>query len=171
MRECAQPFLFLHPMKYRRLTREQLEELHEEFARFLATQSIDKKEWEEIKQHRPHVAEEEIDLFSDLVWEGVLDKVTYLENITPTQMQLFHATPKEIRLIAIRVLNENIDLTTSEGFSWFKKHFMSDLVQIMRATKKYSEDPKSDLFGLIEKGAQITRGELYHWFEEILNES
>jgi len=36
-------------MKYKRLTKEQFEELHQEFATFLATQSIDKKEWDEIK--------------------------------------------------------------------------------------------------------------------------
>ena len=40
-------------MKYARLTKEQLEELHPEFITFLATQSIDKKEWDEIKQNKP----------------------------------------------------------------------------------------------------------------------
>ena len=76
-------------MKYTRLTKEQLEELNQEFINFLATQSITAEEWKEIKEQKPEVAEEELDIFSDLVWEGVLSKVEYLENIAPQHMYLF----------------------------------------------------------------------------------
>ena len=68
-------------MKYTRLTKEQFEELNQEFINFLATQSITADEWKDIKEQKPEVAEEELDVFSDLVWEGVLSKVAYLENI------------------------------------------------------------------------------------------
>ena len=40
-------------MKYTRLTKEQFEELHQEFANFLASQNIDKTEWEQIKAEKP----------------------------------------------------------------------------------------------------------------------
>ena len=70
-------------MKYARLTKQQFEELHQEFINFLATQSIAANEWETIKKTKPQIVEEELDVFSDLVWEGVLGKVTYLENISP----------------------------------------------------------------------------------------
>ena len=36
-------------MKYARLTKEQFDELHAEFASFLATQAIDKAEWDSLK--------------------------------------------------------------------------------------------------------------------------
>ena len=55
-------------MKYARLTKEQLEELHVEFANFLASQQIDKGEWQQLKIDKPEIAEQEIDIFSDLVW-------------------------------------------------------------------------------------------------------
>ena len=45
-------------MKYTRLTKEQLEELHPEFINFLATQSITAEEWKAIKAHKPQVAED-----------------------------------------------------------------------------------------------------------------
>ena len=45
-------------MKYRQLTKEQFESLHEEFARFLASQKIDANEWKTIKKEKPHVADE-----------------------------------------------------------------------------------------------------------------
>lgn len=155
-------------MKYRRLTKEQLEELHGEFINFLATQSITAEEWQELKENKPGVAEDELDVFSDLIWEGVLNKVEYLENISAKQMHLFYLTGKEMKLIAIKVLNPDIDLTTKEGFEWFKKHFMTGMVDIMTASKAYTEDRNRDKFELIEKGAVITKGELYRWFDEIL---
>ena len=52
-------------MKYKRLTKEQFEELHGEFSTFLASQSIDKGEWDKIKVEKPEVAEQELDVFSD----------------------------------------------------------------------------------------------------------
>ena len=64
-------------MKYRRLSKEQLEELHLEFINFLATQSITGEEWTALKKNKPEVAEEELDVFSDLIWEGVLTCLLY----------------------------------------------------------------------------------------------
>ena len=81
-------------MKYARLTKEQFEELHQEFINFLATQSITADEWEDIKTNKPNVAEQELDTFSDLVWFGVLGKVEYLEHISPQQIHLFQCNEK-----------------------------------------------------------------------------
>jgi hypothetical protein len=155
-------------MKYQRLTREQLEEMEEEFVNFLATQSITAEEWQKIKQERPEVAEQEIDVFSDLIWEGILGRVRYLENIGPNHMHLFHLEEKEMKLIATRIHAPAIDITTQEGFAWFKSNYLSEQVEYMTAVKAYSEDPSLDKFKLIQQGAVITRGELFQWFEEII---
>jgi len=155
-------------VKYRRLTKEQLEEMHQEFINFLATQSITAQEWNDIKENNPAVAEEEIDIFSDLIWEGVLSKIAYLENIFDTGMHLFHLTEKEMKLIAVRVSQPGIDLRTKHGFGWFKQNFMGDNVEIMTAVKAYSDDKLKDRFELIEKGAIITKGELFRFFDDII---
>ena len=155
-------------MKYTRLTKQQLEELHPEFINFLATQSITAEEWTNIKETRPQVAEEELDVFSDLVWEGVLSKVEYLENISARQMHLFNTTEKEMKLLSVKVMNPDIDLTTTTGFSWFKKNWQSDFVEYLTASKAYTEDKNLDKFKLIQQGAVITKGELYQWFDKIM---
>lgn len=155
-------------MKYTRLTKEQLTELHQEFINFLATQSITAAEWQNIKEEKPKVAEEEIDVFSDLVWEGVLNNVEYLENISASQMHLFHLTEKEMKLISVKVMNPEIDLTQKQGFAWFKKNWQSDFVEYLTASKKYTEDKNLDKFRLIQQGAVITKGELYQWFDKII---
>lgn len=161
------PFYFCK-MKYTRLTKQQFEELHHEFINFLATQSITASEWETIKKNKPQVVEEELDVFSDLVWEGVLGKVTYLENISRQQMHLFHLSDKEMKLISVKILNPDIDLNTSLGFNWFKKNWQSDFVEYLNASKAYTEDKNLDKFKLIQEGAVITKGELYQWFDNII---
>ena len=77
-------------MKYARLTKEQLEELHPEFITFLATQSIDKIEWDDIKKNRPHLAEQEIDLFSDVIWDKALTNVSYIDHFSKNYIFLFN---------------------------------------------------------------------------------
>ena len=156
-------------MKYARLTKEQFEELQQEFINFLATQSITSEEWKDIKANKPKVVEQELDVFSDLIWEGVLSKVKYLEHISPRQMHLFHCSKKEMRLIALKVKNETIDITTHKGYNWFRDNLLSDDVEFYTAKKPYSEDRGVDKFKLITEGANITKGELYNYFETLVS--
>jgi len=156
-------------MKYTRLSKEQFEELQQEFINFLATQSISAKEWEEIKQQKPEAAEEELDVFSDLIWEGVLEQVTYLEHFSPNQMYLFHVSQEEIDLIAVTVENKAIDITTREGYQWLQKNIMEDSVNLFTSTKAISAERNKDIFALIQQGAVITKGELFEYFDLIVN--
>lgn len=155
-------------MKYRRLSKEQFEELHKEFINFLATQSITAAEWEVLKSQKPEVVEAEMDIFSDLIWEGVLDKVLFLENIAPQNMYLFHVKENSIALIGLKLNIKTVDLTTKAGFSWLRENLMSDTVEIFDAEKQIKEDKKIKIFELIEKGAQITKGELFKYFEQLI---
>ena len=164
----TRPFILLNPMKYTRLTKQQLEELNQEFINFLATQSITAEEWSDLKSDKPEVAEQELDVFSDLIWEGVLNRVEYLENISERHMHLFYLTEKEMKLFSVKVLNPEIDLRTEQGFSWFKRNFQSDFVEYLTAAKAYSDDKNQDKFSLIQQGAVITKGQLYQWFEQIM---
>lgn len=156
-------------MTYARLTKEQLEELHPEFINFLATQSITAEEWEDIKTNKPEVAEEEIDIFSDLVWENVLTKAKYLEHISPNQLHLFELREDKMALIAIKVNKEGIDITTKEGYAWLRENLGDDDVVFMSASKDYGEKPNQDKFKLIQQGATITKGDLYTWFARFVD--
>jgi hypothetical protein len=156
-------------MKYARLTKEQFEELHEEFINFLATQSITADEWSEIKINKPEVAEQELDVFSDLVWEGVLSKATYLEHISINQMHLFHLSISNMHVIAVKITKDSIDLSTKEGFTWLRENLLSDSVEILQAKKEYSEDKNLDKFKLIQQGSNITKGKLFEYFDNLIN--
>jgi len=151
-------------MRYSRLSKEQFEELHQEFINFLATQSITSKEWATIKEKQPKVAEEELDIFSDLVWEKVLQTAKYLEHLSPNQMHLFELGIDKMSLIAIKVDQPDIDITSPEGYQWLQEHLDDEKVVFMSASKSYGEDPNLDKFKLIQQGAAITKGNLFQWF-------
>ncbi|NRD24076.1 hypothetical protein HNV10_12520 [Winogradskyella litoriviva] len=155
-------------MKYSRLTKEQFEELHLEFINFLATQSITGDEWEDIKKNKPETAEQELDVFSDLVWLGVLQKVEFLEHISPNQIHLFQCNEKSMRLIALRIDNKRVDFTTKEGFNWLRDNLLSDSVEFFNAKKDYSDDKYLDIFKMIQSGANITKGELFNYFANLV---
>lgn len=155
-------------MKYTRLTKEQFEELHQEFINFLATQSITADEWSDIKLNKPKVADQELDVFSDLVWEGVLTKAEYLENISPQHMYLFNLSEQQIELIGLKLKREDIDLTTREGFSWLRENLVDDDVELFNAKKEYSDDKQLDKFALIQQGSIITKGDLFKYFDKLI---
>lgn len=154
-------------MKYQRLSKEQLEELHQEFIRFLATQSITSDEWQKIKAEQPNVAEDELDVFSDLIWEGVLQKVNYVEHSSPNKLYLFFFDENTIELIVLAT--EAVNMTTKEGFTWVMSHIQDDKVSLYTAKNSYSNDKQLDKFKLIQQGAVISNGELYKTLAEVLS--
>ncbi len=157
-------------MKYSRLTKEQFEELHQEFINFLATQSITADEWTNIKTNKPEVAEQELDVFSDLVWEGVLNKAMYLEHISPQQIHLFSLGETNMHVIAVKLTIDDKDLSTKEGFNWLRDNLLDDSVEFLQANKTYSEDKNLDKFKLIQQGSNITKGDLFKYFDTLVNQ-
>ena len=157
-------------MKYTRLTKEQFEELHQEFINFLATQSITATEWEAIKKNKPEAAEQELDVFSDLVWYGVLSKVEYIEHISSQELHLFKCRDKDMHLIALKIKNTAIDLTNKDGFEWLRNNLLSDDIEFFNAKKDYSDDKHLDIFKIIQQGGNITKGELFQYFEKLIRQ-
>ena len=114
-------------MKYSRLTKEQFEELYQEFINFLATQSITADEWANLKTNKPDLAEMELDVFSDLIWEGALNKAEYLEHFAPQHIYLFHLKEANMHAIVVNVKNDT-DITTQEGYDWLRGNFRANPV-------------------------------------------
>ncbi|MBS9766024.1 MAG: hypothetical protein KGV44_00625 [Flavobacteriaceae bacterium] len=154
-------------MKYQLLTKEQLEELHQEFATFLATQQIDVNEWSKIKKETPHIAEEEIAIFSDMVWEDVLTKVTHIEHISSQYLNVFQCNSKEIIRICVQ-FPKGRDFLKKEDYQWFIENPLSEEIDYFTATKKYSKERNRELFELILSGGVISNSELFNFLKELL---
>jgi hypothetical protein len=155
-------------MKYTRLTKEQFEELHQEFINFLATQTIDKAEWDTIKAEQPEVAEQELDVFSDLIWEGVLTKAEYLEHFSKNHIFLFQCFDKHVQSIVLKSLVPETDFLTREGLQWLSDNMFTETIEMKIGKKEFTEERNSSIFALIQQGAFLSDGQLYQQINSII---
>ena len=155
-------------MKYTRLTKEQFEALHQEFTTFLATQSIDKAEWDAIKQDKPAVAEQELDVFSDLIWEGVLSKAQFLEHFSKNHIFLFECFDTEIQSIVLKSLSPEVDFLTKEGLQWLSDNLFTESIEMKTGKKQFADERNGSLFQLIQQGAFLSDGQLYQQINAII---
>jgi len=163
-------FFYIYLMKYARLTKEQLEELHPEFITFLATQSIDKIEWDDIKKNRPNVAEQEIDIFSDMIWEKALANVSHIDHFSKNYIFLFKCYQNEVLSFVIKTNNPQIDFVSADGINWLSENLFSDEVEITRGKKDLSENRNESLFEIIRQGGIISKGELFTKLDSLINQ-
>ncbi len=155
-------------MKYSRLTKEQFEELHPEFINFLASQSIDKAEWDTIKENKPEVAEQELDVFSDLIWEGVLTKAEYLEHFSKNHIFLFQCFDAYVNSIVLKSLVPEVDFLTKEGLQWLSDNMFTETIEMKIGKKVFTEERNTSIFALIQQGAILSDGQLYQQINSII---
>ncbi|HEY0092327.1 MAG TPA: DUF6495 family protein [Flavobacterium sp.] len=155
-------------MKYARLTKEQFEELHPEFINFLAAQSIDKSEWDKIKAEQPHVAEQELDVFSDLIWEGVLTRSYYLEHFSKTHIFLFECGEVFMHSIVLKALVPDIDLMSKPGLQWLSDNMFTENVEMKIGKKPFADDRNESIFNLLQQGAFLSDGQLFKQIDSIV---
>ncbi|MFV5689826.1 DUF6495 family protein [Flavobacterium sp. ZT3R25] len=155
-------------MKYSRLTKEQFEELVPEFTNFLATQAIDKAEWDKIKNEKPEVAEQELDVFSDLVWEGVLTKAEYLEHFSKNHIFLFHCFETYVQSIVLKSLVPETDFLTKEGLQWLSDNMFTETIEMKVGKKEFTDERNTSVFELIQQGSFLSDGLLYKQINTII---
>ena len=155
-------------MKYSRLTKEQFEELHPEFINFLATQSINKAEWDKIKTEKPEVAEQELDVFSDLIWEGVLTRTEYLEHFSKNHIFLFQCFEKDIKSIVLKSTVSSIDFLTREGLQWLSDNMFTENIEMKTGKKFFTDERNKSIFELIQQGAFLIDGQLFKQINGII---
>jgi Family of unknown function (DUF6495) len=156
-------------MKYARLTKEQFDELHPEFVNFLATQTIDKVEWDKIKLEKPEVAEQELDVFSDLIWEGVLTRAEYLEHFSKNHIFLFKCFEKEVHSIVLKSLVPEINFLTKEGLQWLSDNMFTETIEMKVGKKPFTDERNVSIFELIQQGSFLSDGQLFKQINTIMN--
>lgn len=156
-------------MKYTKLTKEQFEELNEEFAVFLSAQSIDVKEWSAIKEEKPELADKELDVFSDFVWERVLSKAKYLEHFSADSLNLFRCNAEDIERIVVKVNKEGVNLLDKNDFNWFLDNSSDKRIDYLKGQKPYVKERNLEIFDLIQKGSVVSTGVLFEAIFKMIN--
>ncbi len=99
-------------MKYRRLHREELEAVREDFVKFLAANSITASDWEALKAAHPAVqAENLISIFSDIFWDKVLDRVSHVIHFGGLGFRAYRADGCVVHLRELRIPRGSLDLS------------------------------------------------------------
>ena len=155
-------------MKYQRLTKEQFDELQQEFVNFLATQTIDKAEWDKIKLEKPEVAEQELDVFSDLIWESVLTRAEYLENFSKNHIFLFQCFDTYVQSIVLISQVKEIDFLTKDGLQWLSDNMFTDNIEMKIGKKQFTDERNSSIFELIQQGSFLSDGQLFKQINSIV---
>ena len=148
-------------MKYRRLTAEELSGLEKEFINFLIVNGIDAQEWEKIKIHDLGQGEKMIEIFSDMIFEGICLKVKYLEHFDKQGLKLFRCDDDLIRLTGI--ISDTAFNSVQEMMAHIAKS--PDEFRIFHTAKGYVPDKNMEIFRMISSGAVITDGTYYEHFQ------
>ncbi|MGI9531805.1 DUF6495 family protein [Lutimonas sp.] len=156
-------------MKFAKLTKEQFEELSDEFAVFLAAQSIDEKEWTKIKEEQPELAEKELEVFSDFVWEKVLNKTGYLEHFSKDALNLFKCNEKDMQRIVVKVNKEGINLLDTKDFDWLLDNSKDPRIEYLKGKKEYKSERSIEIFDVVQKGGVVSDGKLFEAMHKMLS--
>ncbi|MFK7947479.1 MAG: DUF6495 family protein [Saprospiraceae bacterium] len=153
-------------MKYRRLTLEELNDMENEFVRFLVSNTVTADDWEKIKKENPERAEGLIEIFSDVVFDKVLEKVKYIEHRSQYDIKTFRCLDDKIELLGLKVSSvAGIDFTQSqtvENMLAYLKYAPAGSVQMYSAEKAYKENnPKKEIFNMLENGGAISDGKIF----------
>ena len=114
------------------------------------------------------MAEEELNIFSDVVWENVLTKAEYLEHISDSHINLFKCTSKEIIRIYIQLNDKTKSFLNDSDFQWFLNNPMDDRIEYFKASKKYKKERNIEVFKLIEMGSSISKGKLFKTMAQLI---
>lgn len=153
-------------MKYRRLTIQELEDMENEFVRFLVSNGVTADDWIKIKAEDAPQAEGLIQIFSDVVFEKVLENVKYIEHRSPGDIKTFKCLEDKIELLGLKINGtSDIDLTQSqplEDMLAYMKSAPAGSVQMYSAEKAYKDNnPKKEIFDMLENGAAISDGKIF----------
>jgi hypothetical protein len=152
-------------MKYQRLSNTELENLKDDFIRFIASQGIDAESWQKMKSEDLDSAEEIIEIYSDLVYDQALNKCTYLEHISAKEFKSLHFTDKNAVVYGIRVKpNSDINLNTDSFQASVQKGIETNQIEVFTASKKHEKLREQEMFEWIAKGAYMADEK---WFKEI----
>jgi hypothetical protein len=148
-------------MKFRMLTEAELEILKDDFIKFLAVNGIDASEWQRIKGDEPIRAVKMLEEFSDFVLDQSLGKIEYLEYLDIAGIKVFKLDTEEIHLIGIDsdlvFMDENALL---KGLEENPSHF-----HMYISSKKYFPDRNTEVFKMLQSGAQIIKKERWEMFK------
>lgn len=147
--------------KYRLLTTDELEELEKEFIEFLIVNGITADDWEKLKREQNGKAEDMLVLFSDVVFNGVMKKVRFLELRTPSEVKTFQCLEEKMVLVGMYAVgNKEVDFSDSDFLQKAAVQPPKN-IKVYTADKPYTKTRELELFEMTQTGCSISDGSLF----------
>lgn len=148
-------------MKYKRLNNEELNALEKEFIDFLVANGIVAQDWEKIKNENKAEAEQIVNHFSDVIFEGIFRKVSFLEFRDRSQITVFQCLRDKMILVTM-------DASKVEGANLTDNTYIRqaatnppELLKVYTSEKEYEGNREEELFKMTENGCHITDDKVF----------
>lgn len=146
--------------KYRSLTTEELQGLEKEFVDYLVVNGITAADWEKLKISEIEKSEDIITLFSDVVFEGVMRKVRFLEFISADEIRTFQCLDDKIIMMGMTSQNPNHDFTNPDFIKSAAQQAPAG-IQYVKGEKSYSKTRELELFEMTQAGCYLSDGHMF----------
>ena len=155
-------------MIFRRLTNEELAPLEKKFIQFLVSNTITSDDWANMKTRRPEQAMGLIDIFSDIIFEETLKKVSYLKQTTTKELNVFYFGEDKVAFIGL-VADADTTIDFTENDNWLKNLKNTEGgVSFLQTEKKYTEQRELEIFKMLENGCRITDNFLFESLKKVV---
>lgn len=157
-------------MKYQRLTSAELENLKEDFIRFMASQGIDAEAWQKLKADKIDEAEEIIEIYSDLVYDQALSKCNFLEHVSAKEFKAIQYKDEEAIVLGLKVKdNSNINLNTDNFIKDVEQGLANNEIEVFTATKKHEKLREQEMFDWLKNGAYMANEAWFNQLQQLVD--
>ena len=140
-------------MRFRRLSSEELFSLDIEFKQFLVVHEQYDEEWRLLAKNKPEIAEQFIDMFSDLVLSKVYDQVSFLVHFSEGMVSFFDMRNNPLKAFHIKSSSQHSLQNELELQHVFNHHF--DQLHFFIGEKQLGKEKADEVFDLIRKGSEV----------------
>ncbi len=147
-------------MKYRILTKEEMQIFDEDFKHFMITNGVTNEEWIEMNISDIPKAITLVELFSDTVLQKVYEKLQFIEFRSDDTCMIFHCKKENMELISLNKKSGSSNLSSPESIhEALSKN--PDELSIFRTEKAYNETREIEMHQLFEKGCYVSSQEFW----------
>jgi hypothetical protein len=145
--------------KYRDLTKEELITFEKEFVDYLVVNGIAADDWERMKLENNEKAEQIVSLFSDVILEGVLRKIKFLQLRTKAYVQAVQCLNDKMLMVAISSKDKAYNMSDFKPET--PKEVIADYFEMHQGEKSFHKSREEVLFEMVSQGYEISDGQLF----------
>jgi hypothetical protein len=152
-------------MRFRRLSSEELFALDIEFKQFLVVHEQYDEEWRMLAENKPEVADEFIEMFSDLILSKVYNQVSFLVHFSEGMVSFFDMRNNPLKAFHIKCAKHLSLQNELELQHVIDHHF--DQLHFFVGQKQLSKEKADEVFDLILKGSEVCEESYFHKYTDL----